>query len=108
MDDTPTALIEEFRTALLRKRVGQIALAVVLAQAAWRFINSLVWYCIIPIVGKAFQGHTESILFENATRNPFPRERLFGRDFGVCSYSNSSVLSESLDSQKTSYGRRAT
>ena len=78
MDDTPAALVEEFRTALLRKRVGQIALAVVLAQAAWRFINSLVWYCIIPVLGKALQGHTESVLFESATQNPFPWERLFG------------------------------
>jgi large-conductance mechanosensitive channel len=78
MDDTPANLVEEFRTALLRKRVGQIALAVVLAQAAWRFINSLVWYCIIPAVGKAFQGHTETVLFETATQNPFPWERLFG------------------------------
>jgi hypothetical protein len=50
----------------------------VLAQAAWRFINSLVWYCIIPAVGKALQGHTESVLFENVTQNPFPWERLFG------------------------------
>ena len=78
MDDTPGGLVEEFRTAILRKRVGQIALAVVLAQAAWRFINSLVWYCIIPAVGKALQGHTESVLFERATHNPFPWEPLFG------------------------------
>jgi large-conductance mechanosensitive channel len=78
MDDTPGGLVEEFRAALLRKRVGQIALAVVLAQAAWRFINSLVWYCIIPAVGKTFQGHTESVLFETATHNPFPWKPLFG------------------------------
>jgi hypothetical protein len=41
--DTPKALVEELRSALLRKRVGQIALAVVLAEGAWRLINSLVW-----------------------------------------------------------------
>jgi large-conductance mechanosensitive channel len=78
MDDTPKALIEEFRTALLRKRVGQIAIAVVLAEAAWRFVNSLVWLVIFPVLGRILQGHTESVLFESATKNPFPWERLIG------------------------------
>ena len=33
MDDTPKAFLEELRTSVLKKRVGQIALAVVLAEA---------------------------------------------------------------------------
>jgi large-conductance mechanosensitive channel len=32
MDDTPRAFLEEFRSSILKKRVGQIALAVVLAE----------------------------------------------------------------------------
>jgi hypothetical protein len=33
---------------------------------------------IIPIFGRALENHTESVLFEGATRAPFPYERLFG------------------------------
>jgi len=33
MDDTPRAFFEELRSGILKKRVGQIALAVVLAEA---------------------------------------------------------------------------
>jgi large-conductance mechanosensitive channel len=78
MDDTPKAFIEELRSSILRKRVGQIALAVVLAEAAWRLLNALVWYLIIPIIGKAFEGHTESVLFERSARAPIPWQNLFG------------------------------
>jgi large-conductance mechanosensitive channel len=78
MDETPKAFLEEFRSSILKKRVGQIALAVVLAEAVWRLVNSLTWYLIIPIIGKSFQGHTESVLFESATTHPIPWENLFG------------------------------
>jgi large-conductance mechanosensitive channel len=78
MDDSPKAVLEELRTSILKKRVGQIALAVVLAEAVWRLINSLTWYLIIPLIGKVVQGHTESVLFESATRHPIPWENLFG------------------------------
>jgi large-conductance mechanosensitive channel len=78
MDDTPKAFLEELRSSVLKKRVGQIALAVVLAEAAWRLVSSLTWYLIIPIIGKALWGHTESVLFEKATTHPIPWENLFG------------------------------
>ena len=78
MDDTPKAFFEELRSSILRKRVGQIALAVILAEAVWRLVNSLTWYLIIPLIGKSVQGHTESVLFESATKRPMPWESLFG------------------------------
>jgi large-conductance mechanosensitive channel len=78
MDDTPKAFFEELRSSILKKRVGQIALAVVLAEAVWRLLTSLTWYLVIPLIGKSFQGHTESVLFESATKRPMPWENLFG------------------------------
>jgi large-conductance mechanosensitive channel len=78
MDDTPTGFLEELRTSVLKKRVGQIALAVVLAEAVWRLLSSFTWYLIIPLIGKVFQGYTESVLFEKATSHPIPWENLFG------------------------------
>jgi len=78
MDDTPKAFFEELRSSILKKRVGQIALAVVLAEAVWRLVTSLTWYLVIPLIGKSFQGHTESVLFESATKRPMPWENLFG------------------------------
>jgi large-conductance mechanosensitive channel len=78
MDDTPKAFLEELRSSILKKRVGQIALAVVLAEAVWRLVNSLTWYLMIPLIGRLFQGHTESVLFESATTHPIPWENLFG------------------------------
>jgi large-conductance mechanosensitive channel len=78
MDDTPKHLLDELRTDLLRKRLGQIALAILLGEAALRFVNSLVWYLMIPIFGRVLENHTESVMFEGAMRAPFPFERLFG------------------------------
>jgi large-conductance mechanosensitive channel len=75
MDDSPKAFLEELRSSILKKRVGQIVLAVVLAEAVWRLINALTWYLIIPIIGRVLEGHTESVLFEG-TRHPFPFEAL--------------------------------
>lgn len=78
MDDSPKAFFEELRASLLRKRVGQIALAVILAQAAWRLVIALTWNLIVPLIGKALHGNTESVLFARANSNPFPWENLFG------------------------------
>jgi hypothetical protein len=64
MDDTPKHLLDELRTDLLGKRLGQIALAILLGEAALRFVNSLVWYLLIPIFGRALENHTASVLFE--------------------------------------------
>src|SRR5437016_2409664 len=78
MDDSPKGFLEELRSSILKKRVGQIALAVVLAQAVWRLVNSLTWYLIIPVIGKSLRGHTESVLYETATTHPIPWENLVG------------------------------
>jgi large-conductance mechanosensitive channel len=77
MDDTPKAFLEEVRTSILRKRVGQIALAVVLAQAVWRLISALTWYLLMPLMGKFFNG-TESVLLKGYRENPIPWENLAG------------------------------
>jgi large-conductance mechanosensitive channel len=78
MDDTPKGLLGELRSSVLKKRVGQIALAVVLAEAIWRLISALTWYLIIPIIGKFLHGQTESVLFEAARSNPIRWDTLFG------------------------------
>ncbi|HEY4901082.1 MAG TPA: MscL family protein [Terriglobales bacterium] len=78
MDDTPNGLIGELRASVLKKRVGQIALAVVLAEAALRLVSNLTWYLIIPIIGKSLRGHTESVLFEAASSNPIRWDSIFG------------------------------
>jgi large-conductance mechanosensitive channel len=85
VDDTPKAFLEELRSSLLRKRVGQIALAVVLAQSVWRLVSALTWYLIIPLVGRSLRGNTESVLFSGAATLPFPWENLFGSllEFGL-------------------------
>jgi large-conductance mechanosensitive channel len=76
MDDSPRAFAQEFRFAILRKRVGQIALAVVFAEACIRFLNSLIWFLVVAIVASLLNGHTESVLFRD--RLVFPWEQLFG------------------------------
>jgi large-conductance mechanosensitive channel len=78
MDDTPRAFIEEFRASILKKRVGQIAIAVVLAQAVWRLLNAFTWYLIMPIIGRFVQGQTESVLLPLSTARPILWENLFG------------------------------
>jgi large-conductance mechanosensitive channel len=78
MDENPKAFLEELRSGILKKRVGQIALAVVLAQAVWRLLNAFTWYVLVPIIGKAISGRTESVLFESAARLPFQWESIIG------------------------------
>ena len=78
MDQNPKAFLEEFRSGILKKRVWQIALAVVLAQAVWRLLNAFTWYVLVPIIAKAMTGRTESVLFESAARVAFPWESIIG------------------------------
>ena len=78
MDESPKAFLEELRSGILKKRVGQIALAVVLAQAVWRLMNAFTWYVLVPIIAKAISGRTESVLFEGAARVPFQWESIIG------------------------------
>ena len=74
MDDSPKNFVHEFRSAILKKRVGQIALAIVLAEAC--ILNSLLWYAVVPAIAWILQGHTESVMFRDHL--VFPWERLFG------------------------------
>lgn len=76
MDDSPQDFGHEFKSAILKKRVGQIALAVVLAEACIRFLNALTWFLVIPIISALLQGHTESVLFNS--KPAFPWQQLFG------------------------------
>jgi large-conductance mechanosensitive channel len=76
IDDSPKEFAREFRSAVLKRRVGQIALAVVLAEACIRFLNSLIWFLLVPFIASLLQGHTESVLFRD--KLVFPWEQLFG------------------------------
>ena len=76
MDDTPAHFVQELKFSLLRRRAGQIAVAVILAEACLRFLNALTWFLIVPAIATLLRGHTESVLFE--TRTPFPVQQLFG------------------------------
>jgi hypothetical protein len=58
--------------------VGQIALAVVLAQAVWRLVNAVTWYLLIPLIGRSLQGNTESVFFKGSALRPLPWENLLG------------------------------
>ena len=77
MDDTPRAFLEEFRASILKKRVGQIALAVVLAEAVWRLVNAFTWFLIMPILSR-FVGETGSVLARQSSGRPISWENLFG------------------------------
>lgn len=78
MDDTPKAFLEELRTSLLKRRVGQIALAVVLAEAAWRLVSALTWYLVMPLIARGLEGNTESVLMKGYALRSFPWENLLG------------------------------
>jgi len=77
-DDSPKGLLGELRTTILRKRVGQIALAVVLAEAIWRLVSALTWYLIIPLIGRFLHGQTESVLLEGESSKPIRWDTIFG------------------------------
>lgn len=76
MDDTPRQFIDELRLAILRRSIGQIALAVVLAEECIRLLNALVWYVVIPLIANMLNGHSESVLF--ARNLNFPWLQLIG------------------------------
>jgi large-conductance mechanosensitive channel len=78
VDDTPKGLLRELKTSVLKKRVGQIALAVVLAEGVLRLVTALTWYLTIPVIGKSLRGQTESVLFQAASTNPIRWDTLFG------------------------------
>ena len=77
-DDSPKGLLGELRTTILKKRVGQIALAVVLAEAVWRLVSAFTWYLIVPVIGKFLHGQTESVLFQAPSNTPIRWDTLFG------------------------------
>jgi large-conductance mechanosensitive channel len=76
LDDSPKAFGHEFKSAILKKRVGQIALAVVLAEGCIRFLYALTWFLVIPTISSLLNGHTESVLF--TSKAVFPWQQLFG------------------------------
>ena len=76
MDETPRQFAQELRSSLLKKFVGRIAVAIVLAEACLRFLNALTWFLVIPIIAIVLNGQTESVLFKN--HKVFPWEQLFG------------------------------
>jgi large-conductance mechanosensitive channel len=75
-DDSPKQVFDGIKFTIFRRRIGQIALAVVLAEACIRFISSLVWYLIIPAIANLLETHTDSVLFKN--RRSLPWEQLIG------------------------------
>jgi len=65
MDDTPRQFVDELKFAIVGRRIGQIALAVVLAEECIRYLNALVWYLIVPAIANVLKSHTESVLFQS-------------------------------------------
>jgi hypothetical protein len=78
MDDNPKQFIDELRLAIVRRRIGQIALAVVLAEECIRYLSAIVWYLIIPVIAGLLEGHTESVLFPSQRNRSIPWLQLFG------------------------------
>lgn len=73
-DESPKKLVEELKQSIFRRRVGQIALAIVLAEASIRYLNALIWFLVIPVISHVLKGRTESVLFES--QRTFPWDRL--------------------------------
>ena len=51
----------ELKFAILRRRFGQIALAVVLAEESIPFLSALVWNLLMPRDSNRLEGRTESL-----------------------------------------------
>jgi large-conductance mechanosensitive channel len=81
--ESPRQFVDGLKSTIFRRRIGQIALAVVLAEACIRFLNAFVWFFVIPVISNALKGHTESVLFKE--QRIFPWEQLAGQliDFAV-------------------------
>ena len=73
-DDSPRKLLDELKQSIFRRRIGQIALAIVLAEATIRYLNALIWDVVIPLISNVLKGHTESVLFKS--ERTFPWDRL--------------------------------
>ncbi|HKF04989.1 MAG TPA: MscL family protein [Candidatus Sulfotelmatobacter sp.] len=78
MDDNPRQFIDELKFAIVRRRVGQIALAVVLAEECIRFLSALVWYLIIPTISNILDGRSESVMFQSQQHRSLPWIQLLG------------------------------
>jgi len=78
MDDNPRQFIDELKFAIVRRRVGQIALAVVLAEECIRFLSALVWYLIIPTISNILEGHSDSVMFQSQQHRSLPWIQLLG------------------------------
>jgi|HubBroStandDraft_2_1064218.scaffolds.fasta_scaffold702319_2 hypothetical protein len=74
--DSPSQFIDGLKLTIFRRRIGQIALAVILAESCIRYLNALVWFLVIPAISNVLESHTESVLFKN--RRTFPWEQLTG------------------------------
>src|SRR5690349_19997102 len=75
-DESPKQFLEELKQSIFRRRIGQIALAIVLAEAIIRYLNALTWNVVSPIISNGLKGHTESVLFPG--QRTFPWDRLAG------------------------------
>ncbi len=71
MDDTPSAFFQELRDTVLRRSIGRIALAVLLALALLQLLNAIVVGAIFPILAYLFDPHHQSALFRDQL--PIPR-----------------------------------
>jgi large-conductance mechanosensitive channel len=76
LDESPRQFLDGLKLTIFRRRIGQIALAVVLAEACIRYLSALVWYLIIPLIANLLENHSESVIF--ASRRSFPLEQLAG------------------------------
>ena len=74
--ETPRQLFDSIKLTIFRRRIGQIALAVILAESCIRCLSSLVWYLIIPAISNVLATHAESVLFSH--NRSFPWEPLAG------------------------------
>jgi hypothetical protein len=74
--DSPRQFIDGLKLTIFRRRIGQIALAVILAESCIRYLDALVWLLVIPAISNVLESHTESVLFKN--RRTFPWEQLAG------------------------------
>jgi large-conductance mechanosensitive channel len=76
VDDSPRSFLSELKSGILKKRIGQIALAVVLAEGCIRFLGAIVWLLVMPAISELMSGSSESVLFR--TKPVFRWEQLFG------------------------------
>lgn len=76
-DETPNGFLREFRLSVIKRRIGWIAIAIILAQAVLRLSAGITYNLLIPAIAKFFGGNSSSVLYGVAS-NPFPFAALFG------------------------------